>query len=112
MMHQRVLDTIRAGVDAGDDPSLRLLRRAQAAADYELGRGLLAHGRYRQARSRFARVMSQGHKPIRSLVWLACAWFAPASTSVFGALKSPLGRKISPGAMGESTRTRWAKKAS
>lgn len=69
-MQQRILDTIRGATDAHDAHAHRLLGRAQAAADYDIGRCLASLRRHRQARRRFARALGRGHKPLKSLVWL------------------------------------------
>lgn len=76
-MHQRVLDGIRATPNRDAARFRRPVRRAQAAADYLLGRALLQQRCYHQARSRFARALGHGYKPPKSLVWLVGSQVAP-----------------------------------
>lgn len=72
-MHQHVLANVRAtGRMEGDASRQRLLRRAQAAADYCLGRCLLEqphHGG--RARAYLMQSLRQAYKPLKTLVWLA-----------------------------------------
>jgi hypothetical protein len=71
VMHQRVLASVHASGRFDDEHSKHLLRRAQAAADYRLGRRLLEHRHYHLARGYLARALRSGYKPFKTLIWLA-----------------------------------------
>ncbi|MDN5863898.1 MAG: glycosyltransferase family 2 protein [Gammaproteobacteria bacterium] len=68
---QRILENLRASRFFGDGPSRALLRRAQAAADYRLGRCLLDRRHVRPGRRYLLRGLRAGHKPLKTLVLLA-----------------------------------------
>lgn len=71
-MHRHVLANVRAtGRMEGDASRRQLLRRAQAAADYCLGRCLLErphHGH--RARAYLLQSLRQAYKPLKTLAWL------------------------------------------
>jgi Glycosyltransferases involved in cell wall biogenesis len=70
VMHQHVLATVRATGRLEGLKSQLLLRRAQAAADYWLGRCLLEqrHGHF--GRGYLTRSLRRAYKPVKSLIWL------------------------------------------
>jgi len=70
VMHQHILANVRATGRAGSDASQRLLRRAQAAADYCLGHRLLERHHERFGRAYLTRSLRHAYKPVKSLVWL------------------------------------------
>lgn len=70
MMHERILANIRACVRIRRTGSARLIRRAQAAADYWLGRCLLEKRHHRVARAFLLRSLRRGYKPLKTLTWL------------------------------------------
>jgi glycosyltransferase involved in cell wall biosynthesis len=70
VMHQHILANVRATGRAGSAASQRLLRRAQAAADYCLGHRLLERRHDHFGRAYLTRSLRHAYKPIKSLVWL------------------------------------------
>jgi glycosyltransferase involved in cell wall biosynthesis len=70
IMHQHVLATVRATGLADSFKSQLLLRRAQAAADYWLGRCLLEQRHDHLGRGYLTRSLRQAYKPVKSLIWL------------------------------------------
>jgi|GEM_PF-2435952 len=70
IMHQHVLATVRATGLADSFKSQLLLRRAQAAADYWLGRCLLEQRHDHLGRGYLSRSLRQAYKPVKSLIWL------------------------------------------
>jgi glycosyltransferase involved in cell wall biosynthesis len=70
LMHQHILATVRATGRVDSIESRALLRRAQAAADYWLGRCLLEQRHDHLARTYLTRSLRQAYKPVKSLVWL------------------------------------------
>lgn len=71
LMRQRILANLRAIHDHYERPSKTCLRRAQAAADYRLGRCLLDYRHFRLGRRYLARALRAGHKPLKTLILLA-----------------------------------------
>lgn len=71
VMHQHVLANVAATGRIDSKASLRLLRRAQAAADYCLGHRLLERHHQRSAQVYLMRSLRQAYKPFKTLVWLA-----------------------------------------
>ncbi len=70
LMHQHILTTVRATGRVDTIESRLLLRRAQAAADYWLGRCLLEQRHDHLARTYLTRSLRRAYKPVKSLVWL------------------------------------------
>lgn len=70
VMHQHVLAAVRTSGLADSSESQLLLRRAQAAADYWLGRCLLEQRHDHLGRGYLTRSLRQAYKPVKSLIWL------------------------------------------
>jgi glycosyltransferase involved in cell wall biosynthesis len=70
LMHQHVLANIRSTGHVDGVESQLLLNRAQAAADYWLGRCLLEQRHDHFGRAYLTRSLRQAYKPVKSLMWL------------------------------------------
>jgi glycosyltransferase involved in cell wall biosynthesis len=70
VMHHHILANLRATGRMESEASQRLLRRAQAAADYCLGHRLLERHHDHFGRAYLTRSLWHAYKPVKSLVWL------------------------------------------
>jgi glycosyltransferase involved in cell wall biosynthesis len=70
VMHHHILANLRATGRMESEASQRLLRRAQAAADYCLGHRLLERHHDHFGRAYLSRSLRHAYKPVKSLVWL------------------------------------------
>jgi len=70
VMHHHILANLRATGLVESEASQRLLRRAQAAADYCLGHRLLERHHDHFGRAYLTRSLRHAYKPVKSLAWL------------------------------------------
>jgi GT2 family glycosyltransferase len=77
VMHHHVLAAVRTTCSRMTMPLPRTLPRAQAAADYWLGRCSNARGHARIARRYFFRSLRAMHKTLKSAAWLIAGFAGP-----------------------------------